>query len=216
MNIYIIYLICLLSGYLTGSILFAYVITKLVKGEDIRDLGNNNPGAANTFKSIGNIWGILTGVLDSSKALVPMLIANYYFDISSISLGLIGIGAIIGHCYPIYFGFKGGRAAATLMGLYLFFIPYELLTAFVVIPLIVFILIKTNRSYWIPFGIISFSAVLCLFFNHTVDVKIIVFVAGFVGLLFNRNYFPTMLKNLLRNSTLRNVIVTISILLYNL
>ena len=195
MNIYLIYLICLISGYLFGSIMFAYFITMLVKGKDIRSLGNHNPGAANTYKHVGAVWGILTGALDSFKALVPILIANHFFDISSISLGLIGIGAIIGHCYPIYFGFKGGRAAATLMGLYLFFIPYELVIAFVVIPLIVFTLIKTNSSYWTPFGLISFSAVLCLFFNHTVDVKIIVFAAGFVGLFFNRNYLPEIFKN---------------------
>ena len=198
MNTYIIYIISLVSGYLFGSITFAYLITKLVKGKDIRTLGNHNPGAANTFKNVGPVWGILTGVLDSFKALIPMLIANYYFDISSISLGLIGIGAIIGHCYPIYFEFKGGRAAATLIGLYLFFIPYELVVAFIVVPLIVFTLVKKNRSYWIPFGIITFSAITCLFFNHTADVKIVVFTAGLVGLFVNRNYFPEMLKNILQ------------------
>ena len=81
MNTYLIYAICLISGYLTGSILFAYIITKIVKGKDIRKLGNNNPGAYNTFKSSGKFWGILTGLLDSSKALIPMLIADYFFNL---------------------------------------------------------------------------------------------------------------------------------------
>jgi glycerol-3-phosphate acyltransferase PlsY len=128
------------------------VITKLVKREDIRDLGNNNPGAYNTFKSTGRFWGILTGLLDSSKALIPMLLANYFFNLSTISLGLIGIGAIIGHGYPLFFNFKGGRAAGTLMGIYLFFIPYELLTALIIIPLIVFSLIKKDQGFWTPLG----------------------------------------------------------------
>ena len=190
MNTYLTYLICLLSGYLIGSILFACVITKLVKKEDIRDLGNNNPGAYNTFKNTGKFWGILTGLLDSLKALIPMLLANYFFNLSTISLGLIGIGAIIGHGYPLFFNFKGGRAAASLMGIYLFFIPKELLIAFIIIPLIVFSLIKKDFGFWIPFGIIAFSAITCLFFHHTMDVKIMVWASGIVGLYFNRYFIP--------------------------
>jgi len=197
MNTYLTYIICLLSGYLTGSILFAWVITKLVKGEDIRNLGNNNPGAANTFRSTGKFWGILTGLLDGSKALIPMLLGNYFFNLSTISLGLIGIGAIIGHGYPLFFNFKGGRAAGTLMGIYLFFIHKELIAAFIIIPLIVFPLIKKDHSFWTPFGIITFSAVACLFFNHPMDVKIMVWASGIVGLYFNRDFLPIRVKVLL-------------------
>lgn len=194
MNTYLTYITCLLSGYFTGSILFACVITKLVKGVDIRDLGNNNPGTYNTFRNVGRFWGILTGLLDSSKALIPMLLANHFFNLSTISLGLIGIGAIIGHGYPLFFNFKGGRAAGTLMGVYLFFIPDELLIAFVIIPLIVFSLIKKDYGFWTPLGIITFSAVSCLFFHHTMDVKIMVWAAGLVGLYFNRDFLSTRVK----------------------
>ena len=196
MDTYLTYIICLLSGYLIGSILFAYVITKLVKGEDIRDLGNNNPGAYNTFRNIGKFWGILAGLLDSLKAFIPMLLANYFFNLSTISLGLIGIGAIIGHGYPLYFNFKGGRAASTLMGIFLFFIPIEFLTALIVIPLIVFYLIKKEYGFWTPFGILISSGVACLFFQHTMDVKIMVWASGIVGLYFNRDFLKTRVKAL--------------------
>ena len=199
MNTYMIYLLCLITGYLTGSILFAWVITKLVKGEDIRNLGNHNPGAANTFKSVGWFWGILTGLLDSLKAFVPMLIADHFFELSTVAVGLIGAGAIIGHGYPIFFNFKGGRAAGTLLGIYLYFIPYELLASFIIVPLIVYFLIKKDMSYWTPFGLIVLSAVSCLFFNHPADVKIMVFITGMIGLYFNRNYLPVRLKVLFQN-----------------
>jgi glycerol-3-phosphate acyltransferase PlsY len=123
-----------------------------------------------------------------------MLFASRFFEVSTISVGLIGIGAIIGHGYPLFFHFKGGRAAGTLMGIYLFFIPKELLIAFVIIPLLVFSLIKKDRSFWTPFGIIVFSAVTSLFLDHTTDVKIMVCASGIVGLYFNRHFLPTRIK----------------------
>jgi glycerol-3-phosphate acyltransferase PlsY len=191
------YLVLFVIGYLSGSIMFAYIITKLVAGTDIRNLGNKNPGAANTFKNVGPFWGIFAGLLDALKAVVPILIGHYFFDLSSISLGVIGFGAVIGHGHPIFFGLNGGRAAGTLMGIYIFFIPFELLAAFVVVPIIVFTIVKTNRSYWAPFGIISLSATLSLILNHPVEVKIIVVSVAVLGLFLNRFYLPQMVKNLI-------------------
>jgi len=193
----ITYLVSFVIGYLSGSIMFAYIITKIVAGTDIRKLGNKNPGAANTYKNVGPFWGILTGLLDALKALVPILIGNYFFDLSSISLGFIGFGAVIGHGHPLFFRFKGGRAAGTLMGIFIFFIPIELMAAFIVVPLIVFTLVKTNRSYWAPFGIISFSATLSLILSHPLEVKIIVVSVAVLGLFLNRFYLPQMVKNLI-------------------
>ena len=74
------YLVLFVIGYLSGSIMFAYIITKLVAGTDIRNLGNKNPGAANTYKNVGPFWGILAGLFDALKALVPILIGHYFFD----------------------------------------------------------------------------------------------------------------------------------------
>lgn len=194
------YLVLFVIGYLSGSIMFAYIITKLVAGTDIRKLGNRNPGAANTFKQVGPFWGILAGLLDALKALVPILIGCYFFDLSSISLGIMGLGAVIGHGHPLFFRFKGGRAAGTLMGIYIFFIPIELLVAFIVVPIIVFTIVQTNRSYWAPFGIISFSATLSLIFNNPFEVKIIVVSVAVLGLFLNRFYLTQMVKNLITKS----------------
>lgn len=194
MNIYLIYLLSLLAGYLTGSVLFAHIITKLVTGKDIRDLGNNNPGAANTFRSTGKFWGVLTLLLDTFKALIPILLANYYFDLSTISLGLIGAGAIIGHGYPLYYNFVGGRAAGTLMGTYAFFIPYELLGATIFVGLIMYFVFYKHMNFWTPLAVITVSATACLFFDHTVEVKSVIWANGMIGLYFNRAYLPFRIK----------------------
>jgi len=85
-----------------------------------------------------------------------------------------------------------------LMGIYTFFIPYELLASFIIISLIVFSLIKKDYGFWSPLGIITFSAITCLFFNHPADVKIVVWATGIIGLYFNRTYLPIRVKTLLQ------------------
>jgi glycerol-3-phosphate acyltransferase PlsY len=198
MHTNLIHLACFLAGYLTGSILFSYIFTKIVTGKDIRTLGNNNAGAANTYKNAGLVWGILAGIFDGLKAYIPILIGHYWLNLSSVSLGLIGIGAIIGHCRPIYFKFKGGRAAATLMGMYLFFIPYEFIVSFAVVPLIVYTIIKKEIFIWIPSGIVGLSAIVSLFFIHPLEVKIIIWVSALIVLFFNRDYIPNVISKLFR------------------
>lgn len=198
MNMYLIYLICLLTGYLAGSILFAHLITKLIKGKDIRDIGNKNPGAQNIYLYLNKYWGVLTGLLDALKAFIPILIADHFFNLSTFSLGLIGIGAMIGHVYPLFFNFKGGRGGATIMGIYLFFIPYELLVSFIITPLLVFILFKKDRGVWIPFGLLIISASISMFFNHSTDVKIIICATVFLGLSYNLSNLPLKVRMMLR------------------
>jgi glycerol-3-phosphate acyltransferase PlsY len=190
----ILYLLMLIVGYLFGSILFAKIITNIVKGKDIRDIGNNNPGAANTFKEVGPFYGILAGLLDACKGLIPILIAYYFFHLSNIALAFLGCGAVLGHAYPLYFGFKGGRSASTIMGVYLFFIPLEFAIGFIIGPILVYAFIKSNRSYWIPFLIILVSAIVTLFLNHSTETKIIVWAIAFVGLLINSFHLLKMAR----------------------
>ncbi|HOA10210.1 MAG TPA: glycerol-3-phosphate acyltransferase [Tenuifilaceae bacterium] len=200
MNNYIVNLICLVVGYLCGSVLFANIITRLVVGKEIRELGNNNPGAYNVFNNAGKFWGVFTGILDGLKAFVPMLVAHRYFNVSNTGIGLIGVGAVIGHGYPLFFKFKGGRAASSLMGMFLFFIPYELLAAFAIDLILLYTIVKKDFGFWGPFGIIAIAATLCLFFNHPVEVKILIWVGGLLGVYFNRKFIPLRTKQLLNKA----------------
>ncbi len=198
-----IYALYAVAGYLFGSVMFAWIITRMVLGKDIRTLGNKNPGAANTFVSVGPLWGILTGLLDASKALIPMLIGYYLFRLSTLPLGLFGLGAIFGHGFPLYFGFRGGRSAGTIIGLYMFFIPYELIVSFAIIPVLTLTIIKVKPGFWTPFGIITLSSLSALFFSHPLEIKILVVVVGFAGLFMNRNNLSLMVRKLTENVSQR-------------
>jgi len=197
MNTYLFYSFCLLIGYLIGSILFARLITRLATGQNILELGNHNPGAYNVFRNVGKGWGILVGILDAGKALFPMLIARYVFHLQDdIALGCLGIGALLGHGYPLYYHFEGGRAASILMGMLIFFVPYEFLFSFLIGGAIVLLFIKKEYGIWGPTLIIAFSAISCLFFPHTVEVKIIIWIGALITLFFNRDAVQERTKKL--------------------
>ncbi|HOO18880.1 MAG TPA: glycerol-3-phosphate acyltransferase, partial [Paludibacteraceae bacterium] len=191
------YSFCLLIGYLIGSILFARLITRLATGQNILELGNHNPGAYNVFRNVGKGWGILVGILDAGKALFPMLIARYAFHLQDdIALGCLGIGALLGHGYPLYYHFEGGRAASILMGMLIFFVPYEFLFSFLIGGAIVLLFIKKEYGIWGPTLIIAFSAISCLFFPHTIEVKIIIWIGALITLFFNRDAVQERTKKL--------------------
>jgi hypothetical protein len=82
------------------------------------------------------------------------------------------------------------------MGMYLFFIPYEFIVSFVVVALIVYTIVKKDIFIWIPAGIVGLSAIASLFFNHPVEVKMIIWVSALIVLFFNRDYIPKVMSKL--------------------
>ncbi|MBI4299074.1 MAG: glycerol-3-phosphate acyltransferase [Chloroflexi bacterium] len=113
--------ICLLS-YIIGSIPSAYIAGRLLRGVDIRDMGDGNAGAANVFRELGPIPGIVVGIADTSKGSLAVLLARYLIG-SETAVLVAGISAVAGHNWPIYLNFRGGIGAATAMGILLVIIP---------------------------------------------------------------------------------------------
>lgn len=105
----------ILFAYLLGSISSAILISKLFRLPDPRTEGSNNPGATNVYRLGGKLPAILVLVFDILKGTIPVWSA-YFLKLDPISLGLIAIAACLGHIYPVFFGFKGGKAVATAFG----------------------------------------------------------------------------------------------------
>lgn len=108
-------LISILLAYLIGSLSPGFFFGKLIKKIDIRKYGTHNTGATNTYHVVGPIYGILTGIIDVAKGSAAFLIANSFLK-PDIAL-LTSLFAILGHISPFYLNFKGGRGAATLIGI---------------------------------------------------------------------------------------------------
>ena len=140
MNDLFLFILSILSCYLIGSISFGRIISKLSKNIDITSQGSGNTGATNVLRSIGVSYGLLVLFLDMLKSIIPVLIIeNYEFSSINYATQIAALSAIIGHCYPIFYNFKGGKGVATGIGpLFVIFMPAatSALIAFVIAILI--------------------------------------------------------------------------------
>lgn len=109
-------------GYFIGSISWSIIVVKHVKGIDVRTVGSKNAGATNTTRELGKVWGLIVVFLDGLKVVVTALILFLLSMIphslfSETSYFIPAIFVFIGHCWPIYYKFKGGKAVACFLGL---------------------------------------------------------------------------------------------------
>ena len=111
------YLLIVLA-YLLGSVSTAIIICKLMNLPDPRTVGSNNPGATNVLRHGGKKAAAITLLGDALKGLIPVLIGQA-LGLDYTALVLIGIAAFLGHLYPMYYGFKGGKGVATAIGVFL-------------------------------------------------------------------------------------------------
>jgi len=117
-----------LLGYLAGSIPFGVLLTRAFTGQDVRKVGSGNIGASNVTRAAGKAAGILTLVLDAAKASLPMLVTRAVAAgegpaAADLWATLVGVAAFLGHIYPVWLGFRGGKGVATALGVFFVLAP---------------------------------------------------------------------------------------------
>ncbi|WIV12365.1 glycerol-3-phosphate acyltransferase [Proteiniborus sp. MB09-C3] len=117
------YVIVTMLGYLFGCFQASYILGKLFKKVDIRTLGNGNAGASNTVVALGWKYGVAVGLLDIGKAILSIIVVRLLLKNilpqgqTPFFLYLNGLSVILGHNYPFYMGFRGGKGTASLIGM---------------------------------------------------------------------------------------------------
>ena len=119
-----IYIIMAIIAYLIGSVNFSIIISKKMAGFDVREKGSGNAGTTNMLRSVGKGAAALTLICDILKGVISIIIAiilgNIIKDINrEVLLQVAGVAVVIGHTFPIFFGFKGGKGIATSLGILL-------------------------------------------------------------------------------------------------
>ena len=122
-NKMIVYIIVAIVAYLIGSVNFSILISKKMAGFDVREKGSNNAGTTNVLRTVGKKAAAITLICDILKGVVAVLLAILIAKISSKNAALLAqiaaIEVVIGHTYPVFFGFKGGKGVATSLGIIL-------------------------------------------------------------------------------------------------
>lgn len=116
------FILILIAAYLIGSIPFSHLIAKS-QGVNLRKVGSGNIGATNLGRALGKKYAVLGYILDTAKGAIPVLLAWHVLNVSGLQATLTGLAAILGHIFPIFLGFKGGKGVATGSGVFLVLSP---------------------------------------------------------------------------------------------
>jgi glycerol-3-phosphate acyltransferase PlsY len=130
----------IIGAYLLGSIPVGLILARF-GGKDPRKVGSGNIGATNVMRAAGKKAGIITLLGDMAKGFIPTLLALHWLGEPS-SVALVGFAAFVGHLFPLYLGFKGGKGVATSVGLFLAISPLAILIA-----TIIFVLLLVKWGY---------------------------------------------------------------------
>jgi acyl phosphate:glycerol-3-phosphate acyltransferase len=118
-----------LAAYLLGSIPFGLLLTKLFGGGDVRKAGSGNIGATNVARVVGPLAGILTLVFDTAKGAAAVWLAGRFTNESATWMMIAGFVVLLGHCFPVWLKFKGGKGVATALGVFLALCPLAAVSA---------------------------------------------------------------------------------------
>jgi glycerol-3-phosphate acyltransferase PlsY len=198
-------ILAIILGYLLGSIPTAYIVTRLFKGKDIRQLGGGNVGGLNTYREVGFLPAAIVGLVDVSKGVAAVAIAYWLLDLSQLFVMLAGLAAVIGHMWMVFIKFTGGKgmgatfgALAILLPLYGYWYGLLIFLAVIAIPFA----ITRNVALSMGIGVVLLPLIVWLITGS----ELAVLLAVILGLLIAIRFFPTAREAWARNKNTRSFV----------
>lgn len=177
------YALIILLCYVVGSLSPSLIAGKYVKNIDIRDVNSKNAGTSNIAMTLGLRWGVVVGISDILKGLIPVVVLRLMYPEQDVLWVLGGLSAIIGHVYPFYMKFRGGKGTATFGGVMLALAPLTsivllilffailFITDYIAISTLVMIIITPIILYFLDYSLVSIWLIVlysCLsFYKHS-------------------------------------------------
>ena len=174
-----------LVAYVIGSIPFAYLAGRLFKDKDIRQEGDRNPGAGNAYRTIGPRAGLAVGALDVGKGAVSVLLAEVIAGNMGAEMAA-GVAAVVGHNWPIFLQLRGGRGAASAVGVFFALLP------FVALPLgiVGLAVLRIARSTTVAVGLFMIPLPLLAYFTGA-SLYLVAYSVGLPVMVGLRHYQTT-------------------------
>ncbi len=176
------YIIIAVIAYLLGSISFGMIVAKLKGGPNLREVGSKNTGATNVLRVMGVKTGLIVFVLDILKALIACIIGRVWMGLNGAMVA--GLAVVIGHNWPCFFQFKGGKGVASTLAVMLMTFPIPAIICYVV----AIVLIATTK--YVSLGSITLAALFAVMVIATnwANWLVIVWVIVVAGLLIWRHH----------------------------
>jgi glycerol-3-phosphate acyltransferase PlsY len=188
--------IAIVIGYLLGSIPSAYLAGRLGKGVDIREVGSKNMGAMNVYYEVGLVEAVLVTLVDLGKGIGAILLVRWLSGSPLISsfdwlTGLTGAAAVLGHVFPVFLKFRGGKGGATAIGILLFLMPRAI--PFLFIVFVIALLITRNPTFSYSLILIVFPFVAgFIYVDHYGEPLALVFYSIGLGIFLGLQYIPRL------------------------
>ena len=186
--------IAIIIGYLLGSIPSAYLAGRLRKGVDIREVGSKNMGAMNVYYEVGRVEAVLVTLADLGKGIGAILLVRWLSGnplISEFGLltGLTGAAAVMGHVFPVFLKFRGGKGGATAIGILLFLMSRAVPFLFIIFAIALLVTRNPIFSYSLLLIVFPFVAWRIYFNTHGEDL---IFFSIGVGVFMGIQYIPRL------------------------
>lgn len=181
-----LFILLVVLGYLSASIPFGYIIARL-RNIDIRKQGSGNIGGTNIYRSMGLGYAVLVAALDVSKVLIPSLLARHYL-VNEWMVALVVLVSVLGHIFPVWIGFKGGKAVSGVFASMIAVIGWQYSLVFLLLWAVLLKMIKimslTNLiivwiipllfylfTHSIPLTVLGFAYIPILYWSHRENIK---------------------------------------------
>lgn len=188
--------IAIVIGYLLGSFPSAYLAGRLRKGIDIREVGSKNMGAMNVYYEVGLIEAVLVTLADLGKGIGAILLVRWLSGHPPISpfdflTGLTAAAAIVGHIFPVFLKFHGGKGAATAIGILIFLMPWAVPFLFIVFAIALLITRNPTFSYSLLLIVFPFVAGFIYVDRYGEPLALVFYSIG-LGIFLGIQYIPRL------------------------
>jgi len=198
-------IIAVVLGYLLGSIPTAYIVTRLAKGKDVRQLGGGNVGGLNVYREVGFLPAVVVAVVDLGKGAAAVAIAYWLLDLSVPFVLAAALAAVVGHNWMLFLKFSGGKGMGPAIGSLFVLLPlygYPLGLAFFFAVVLILFVITRNVALSMGVGLLSLPFITWLGMQST---PFIIF-SVVLGLIILAKFIPTALRAVARTRSVRSFI----------